>query len=121
MDLLNLIYILVGLIIGSFLNVCIYRIPAAREEFYPDSPYGQDKEAAPIELSVSKPAHSICPNCKHRLLWRHNIPALSWLFLRGKCAYCEKSIPFRYPAVELISALFCFILSIFLDLLPQDL
>lgn len=104
---LDFIYVLVGLCIGSFLNVCIYRIPASREEFYGDSIYGQDKDAPRMELSLAKPTHSICPHCKHRLLWRHNIPAFSWIFLRGRCAYCEKKIPFRYPFVELLAAVFC--------------
>ncbi len=105
MDLLPLTYIIFGLIIGSFLNVCIYRLPASREEFYEDSPYGKDKDAKKIDLSISKPRHSICPNCKNRLHWHHNIPAISWIFLKGRCAFCKSSISIRYPMVEIITAL----------------
>ncbi len=68
---------------GSFLNVCIYRIPA--------------------ELSVVKP-RSRCPKCMTDLAWRDNIPIFGWLFLGGKCRYCEAPISSRYPIIETISA-----------------
>src|SRR5436190_10707925 len=74
-----------GAVVGSFLNVCIYRLP--------------------LDLSVSKPPRSYCPTCKKQLTWYQNIPLLSWLFLRGKCANCGARIAFRYFAVELLSAL----------------
>ena len=73
-----------GACLGSFLNVCIYRIPA--------------------ELSVVKP-RSRCPKCLTNLAWRDNIPIFGWIFLGGKCRYCKESIPVRYPAVELLTAL----------------
>ena len=69
---------------GSFLNVCIYRIPA--------------------ELSVVKP-RSRCPNCKTNLSWRDNIPIFGWIFLGGKCRYCKEPISFRYPFVEVLTAI----------------
>lgn len=105
MDLLSLLYLVLGLVIGSFLNVCIYRLPAAREEFYHDSPYGKDKEKPKLDLTISKPRHSICPACKNKLLWHHNIPALSWIYLRGRCAFCKSRISIRYPAVEIITGI----------------
>lgn len=74
-----------GSVVGSFLNVCIYRLP--------------------LDLSVNKPRRSYCPNCKAQLIWYQNIPLLSWLFLRGKCANCGARIAFRYFAVELLTAL----------------
>ncbi|HEX4640861.1 MAG TPA: prepilin peptidase, partial [Chthoniobacterales bacterium] len=57
-----------GAVVGSFLNVCIYRLP--------------------LDLSVNKPRRSFCPSCKTQLTWYQNVPLLSWLFLRGKCASC---------------------------------
>ncbi|MFL6589999.1 MAG: prepilin peptidase [Chthoniobacterales bacterium] len=74
-----------GAVVGSFLNVCIYRLP--------------------LDLSVNKPRRSFCPNCKTQLTWYQNVPLLSWLFLRGKCANCGTRIAFRYFAVELLTAL----------------
>lgn len=72
-----------GAAIGSFLNVCIYRMP--RKE------------------SVIRPA-SHCPHCQHKIAWYDNIPFLSYIFLKGRCRYCHKSISFRYFMVELITA-----------------
>ena len=81
MTILILIY---GLIIGSFLNVCIYRIP--REE------------------SIAFPA-SHCPSCSHKLKWYDNIPLFSYLILRGKCRYCNVKISPQYPIVETLNAI----------------
>jgi len=80
------IWALFGLVVGSFLNVCIYRLPLASE-------------------TVSKPRRSRCPSCKNGLTWRENIPVLSWLLLRGRCRFCGWRIPVRYPLVELLTAL----------------
>lgn len=79
-----------GLVIGSFLNVLIYRVPRK------------------IEFVTGG---SRCPHCSHPLQWFHNIPVLSYLVLRGKCANCSERISFRYPLVELLNAgfyLFCY-------------
>jgi leader peptidase (prepilin peptidase) / N-methyltransferase len=76
--------ILLGLLFGSFLNVCISRIPQ-RE-------------------SISRP-RSHCPQCSARIRWYDNIPLLSWLLLRGRCRDCKQAIPPRYPLVELATAL----------------
>ncbi len=81
--------IILGLLIGSFLNVCIYRLP---------------KE----ESIVSPPSH--CGSCGHQLMPIDLIPVFSWLFLRGKCRYCGAKISIRYALVELLTgALFGFL------------
>jgi leader peptidase (prepilin peptidase)/N-methyltransferase len=80
-------YILVftyGLIIGSFLNVCIYRIPLG-------------------ESVVKPPSH--CPKCGTRLTTLDLVPLFSYLFLRGKCRYCKAKISVKYPAMELLTAI----------------
>ncbi|MBA3609374.1 MAG: prepilin peptidase [Verrucomicrobiota bacterium] len=74
-----------GAAVGSFLNVCIYRLPR--------------------DLSVNQPRRSFCPSCKNPIPWHQNVPLLSWLALRGKCASCGNQIAFRYFAVELLTAL----------------
>lgn len=86
MAILILIY---GLIIGSFLNVCINRIP--RKE------------------SIAWPG-SHCPNCNTYLRWYDNIPLISYVLLLGKCRYCGDKISFQYPIVELLNGILCLIM-----------
>lgn len=74
-----------GLVIGSFLNVVVHRLPLENE-------------------SVWRPLRSRCPKCRHELGVLENIPVLSWLVLRGRCKACRWPIPVRYPLVELINA-----------------
>ncbi len=85
MEFLSLIFVgLFGVAIGSFLNVVIYRLPR--------------------EIGFAG-GRSLCPDCGSRLRWYHNIPVLSFIFLRGKCGFCKEKIPWRYPLVELINGL----------------
>lgn len=82
-----------GAVIGSFLNVCIYRIPAG-------------------ESIVSPPSH--CPKCGNPIRWYQNIPIVSYLLLRGRCGFCKVKIPVRYALVEaLTGVLFVMVLSSF--------
>lgn len=74
-----------GAAVGSFLNVCIYRWP--------------------VDLSINRPRRSFCPQCKQPIPWHHNLPLISWLALRRRCANCGAKIAFRYFAVELVTAL----------------
>jgi leader peptidase (prepilin peptidase)/N-methyltransferase len=69
-----------GLLLGSFLNVCISRLPSHK--------------------SLSKP-RSHCPHCKQTIRWHDNVPLLSWIILRARCRHCNQPISWRYPAVEL--------------------
>lgn len=73
-----------GLLIGSFLNVLIYRIPLNKSIVFPPSS---------------------CPKCNHKIRWHENIPVISWLFLRGKCSSCKNPISPIYPTIELLNGL----------------
>lgn len=81
---LNIFIFVSGLIVGSFLNVCIHRIPLGE--------------------SIIRP-RSFCPRCKKILPWYDNIPLLSYLLLKGRCRFCKERISFRYFLIELITAL----------------
>ena len=76
---------LAGLLIGSFLNVCVYRLPR--------------------DLSVITPARSFCPFCEKTIAWYDNIPLLSYILLRAKCRHCGARIPARYVVVELATGI----------------
>jgi leader peptidase (prepilin peptidase)/N-methyltransferase len=84
---------LLGLLFGSFLNVCIARLPAHE--------------------SIISP-RSRCPHCGHTLRWYDNVPILSWLLLRARCRDCKASISWRYPAVELAVGLWFYRRALFL-------
>jgi len=75
-----------GMCIGSFLNVCIYRLPTSK--------------------SISNPPRSECPTCGGPIKFYDNIPVLSFLWLKGRCRHCHTPISFRYPLVETLSGLF---------------
>ncbi|WP_119153896.1 prepilin peptidase [Caldimonas tepidiphila] len=96
-----------GLLVGSFLNVVIHRLPQMLErQWRRDSAelLGQAPEEPQAPLSLVAP-RSRCPRCGHEIRWYENIPVLSWLALRGRCSSCNNPIPLRYPLVELLSAL----------------
>jgi leader peptidase (prepilin peptidase)/N-methyltransferase len=97
---------LFSLLVGSFLNVVIHRLPRMMEtewhaqcaELRGDTPV----TAKPYNLAVPR---SACPHCGHQITALENIPLLSWLWLRGRCSSCAASISARYPLVELLTAL----------------
>jgi leader peptidase (prepilin peptidase) / N-methyltransferase len=80
---------LAGLLIGSFLNVCVYRLPR--------------------DLSVVRP-RSHCPECEKQIAWYDNIPLVSYIRLKARCRHCGARIPWRYPAVELLTGLLFFLI-----------
>ena len=82
---LELFIFLFGMAVGSFLNVCIYRLPRP--------------------LSLIRP-RSMCPSCQAKVAFYDNIPVLSYLWLRGRCRHCGAAISLRYPMVEVVSGLF---------------
>jgi leader peptidase (prepilin peptidase)/N-methyltransferase len=83
----GLVFAVFGLMVGSFLNVCIYRLP--------------------LQESIVFPA-SHCTTCGKAIAWYHNLPVVSWLLLRGKCASCGERISIQYPLVELLTGLVFF-------------
>jgi leader peptidase (prepilin peptidase) / N-methyltransferase len=99
---------LLGLLIGSFLNVVILRVPARMEAIWRNEARAildlELGESAPLPPGiVREPSH--CPKCKHPLAAHDNIPLFSWLFLRGRCRYCKAPISIQYPLVELLTGL----------------
>ena len=81
--------LIAGLLLGSFLNVCIYRMPR--------------------DLSVVRP-RSFCPACGHPIAWYDNVPVLSYFFLNRRCRHCRQPIPIRYPVVEALTAILFFVI-----------
>jgi leader peptidase (prepilin peptidase) / N-methyltransferase len=100
-----LLAVLLGLLVGSFLNVVIHRLPRMLEAQWARecAEFSQQPvpEAPPLNLLVPR---SRCPSCAHPIGWHQNIPVLSFLWLRGRCAACRTPIGWRYPAVELLTA-----------------
>ncbi len=84
--LIYLLVFLLGICVGSFLNVCIFRLPS--------------------EDSITNPPRSVCPHCRNSIPFYDNIPLFSYFWLRGKCRSCGGKISFRYPMVELMGGIF---------------
>lgn len=101
-----LVLALLGLCIGSFLNVVIHRMPLMMERGWrlesAELLGVKIDETPPITLSTPR---SRCPACGHPIRWYENIPVLSYLWLRGKCSACKTPISKRYPAIEVLTAL----------------
>jgi leader peptidase (prepilin peptidase)/N-methyltransferase len=129
---------LLGLLIGSFLNVVIHRLPlmlerqwwadigsqladrdSFRRVFNAEAPAGVTQAGTALEkalsslkaLGIARPA-SHCPACGHKIRWFENIPVLSWLALRGRCSACGTGISVRYPFVELLTGGLFFVVAL---------
>lgn len=96
--------IILGLMVGSFLNVVIYRLPKMMEqEWHNNCMELQGKEIpAQPQFTLAKP-HSACPHCAHKISAYENIPIISYLILKGRCSACKAPISMRYPLVEALT------------------
>lgn len=104
---------LLGLMVGSFLNVVVHRLPRMLEaqwlaqtdnttqESHADDVRTLTSNGEPFNLAVPR---SHCPKCQHTLTWRDNIPVLSFVLLSARCAHCKALISWRYPTIELLTA-----------------
>lgn len=103
----------VGLLIGSFLNVVVYRLPKMlmrdwRTQAREVLEMAEQSDAETFNLILP---NSSCPHCDHEIKPWENIPLVSWLFLRGKCSNCKEAISIRYPLVELACGLFSAVIA----------
>lgn len=97
---------LVSLLVGSLLNVFIYRLPLMLKQDFLTNCHNvlqiDTNELKKINLFFPR---SFCPNCQYKLSWFQNIPLISYLFLGGRCGFCQSPISFRYPLVEILSSI----------------
>jgi leader peptidase (prepilin peptidase)/N-methyltransferase len=106
---------LIGLSVGSFLNVVVYRLPVMMERDWKkqcrellELEKEEDRSQEPFDLIRPR---SRCPHCGHQITALENIPILSYLILRGRCSGCGAPISLRYPMVELITAVLSFVVA----------
>jgi len=99
---------LLGLLVGSFLNVVIYRLPIMMQrswryecQVFLEQDITLDTAKEPFNLSQPR---SRCPSCQHIISAKENIPVISYLFLKGRCKHCKASISIRYPIIEVVTA-----------------
>jgi len=117
---LTLAALVVGLCVGSFVNVVIHRLPKMLER-------GWEAQCAELrgEVSADAPTYNLvvprsaCPSCGHRIAALENVPVLSWLALRGRCSACKAAIPVRYPIVETLGGLLAAVAIWRFGLTPQ--
>ncbi|EKE71432.1 prepilin peptidase [Gallaecimonas xiamenensis] len=102
------VFVLVfGLLVGSFLNVVIYRLPVMLERRW----QRESRELLALEPLADQPSFNLmvprshCPKCRAEVAWYDNVPLLSWLWLGGRCRHCKTPISARYPLVELATGL----------------
>jgi leader peptidase (prepilin peptidase)/N-methyltransferase len=113
-----------GLVIGSFLNVVIHRLPVILKNNWSrqcrellESDHADDDAASPQFNLLTPPSH--CPACGHRIRAIENIPVASYLFLKGRCASCGTRIPPRYPIIETTTAMLSVITAVHFGYTPQ--
>lgn len=99
---------LLGLVVGSFLNVVVHRLPRMLQAqwtmaLHEDNPDNSAHTPSPKPYNIATPG-SHCPHCGHSLSWAEKIPVLSYLGLKGRCRHCQAPIGWRYPAIELLTA-----------------
>ncbi|MBT5719732.1 MAG: prepilin peptidase [Gammaproteobacteria bacterium] len=115
--------IILGLLVGSFLNVVVYRLPIMLQrdwraqccdylEIENPTPDNNESSAKFEVFNLQKP-DSHCPLCNHKIRAWENVPVLSYLFLGGKCSSCKTKISIRYPAVELVSGVLSGLVAIY--------
>lgn len=116
-----------GLMVGSFLNVVIVRLPKMMERSWteqcqellnPDCKASENNELPPYNLIIPR---SKCPNCEHKISALENIPVLSYLFLKGKCKSCNNKISIKYPTVELLTAILSIVVAYYFNFSMQTL
>ena len=109
---------ILGLLIGSFLNVVIYRLPKIMERQWAEEIRAAQAQSAQGDAGAAPPEQerfnlmvprSRCPSCGHMVQWYENIPVLSSLFLRGRCSACKARISVRYPLIEMATGALFFL------------
>lgn len=108
-DFIAVIAAVLGLLVGSFLNVVVFRLPKMMERQWKaecaEMSGGAPTDEPPFNLMVPR---SRCPHCGHQIRWFENVPVISYLLLRGKCSACKAPISLRYPAVEVATSFLFF-------------
>ena len=134
----NSMVFILGLLVGSFLNVVIHRLPIMMErswkqeyqDYFASSEQTQEQaQQASATLGTSASSseqpynlvvpRSSCPHCGHMIKSWENIPIISWLFQRGKCTACHAPISVRYPLVELLTGLLSLVVAVHFSYGPQ--
>ena len=106
--------VLVALLVGSFLNVVIYRLPVMMEREWQEAIRQESADSASEStkerFNLAFPA-SRCNQCGHKIRWYENIPVISWLALKGRCSQCKTPISARYPLIEALSGILCGVIA----------
>lgn len=92
-----------SLLVGSFLNVVIYRIPVMMEREWRANLNEYETTKALKAFNLATPSSS-CPHCEHMIRWYENIPVLSYIILKGQCSSCKETISLRYPSIEILTS-----------------